>query len=110
LTQDDLDLLSRYLILFVDDIVLFTADPANLQAQLDNNNRYSLNWGLKINVTKTKICVFEKRKQVHREEFFISNENVEYVDQYTCLGVLFSHTGNMLRYYKNKLYVHTIIF
>ena len=30
--------------------------------------------GFKINVAKTKICVFEKRKQVHREEFFISNE------------------------------------
>ena len=51
--------------------------------------------GFKINVAKTKICVFEKRKQVHREEFYISNENVEYVDQFTYLGVTFLHMGNM---------------
>ena len=43
---------------------------------------------------------FGKRKQVHKEEFYISNENVEYVDQFTYLGTgdlgaIFSHTGNM---------------
>ena len=32
---------------------------------------------------------------VHREELDISNENVEYVDQFTYLGVIFSHTVNM---------------
>ena len=32
---------------------------------------------------------------VHREELYISNENVEYVDQFTYLRVIFSHTGNM---------------
>ena len=36
----------------------------------------------------------KKRKQVHREELYISNENVEYVDQFTYLGVNISHTGN----------------
>jgi len=50
LTQDDLDLLSRYPILFVDGIVLFTTDPASVQAQIDNSYRYSLKWGLTINV------------------------------------------------------------
>ena len=37
---------------------------------------------------------FKKRKQVHRAEFYISNENVEYIDQFTYLGVNFSHKGN----------------
>mgnify|MGYP000019394631 FL=1 len=60
LTQDDLDLLSRYLILFADDIILFTTDPASLQAHIDNIYTYSLKWSLKSNV-----CVFEKRKQFH---------------------------------------------
>ena len=61
-TQDDLELLSRYLILFADDIVLFTTDPASLQTQIDNSYRYSLKLGLKINVAKTNICVFWKTK------------------------------------------------
>jgi len=50
---------------------------------------------LRINVAKTKICVFEEGKQAHKEEFFISNQIVEFVDQFTYLGVIFSHTGKL---------------
>ena len=34
LTDKDLDLLSMFLILFADDIVLFTTDPVSLQSQI----------------------------------------------------------------------------
>jgi len=54
-----------------------------------------LKWSLRINVAKTKICVFEEGKQAHKEEFFISNQIVEFVDQFTYLGVIFSHTGKL---------------
>ena len=55
----------------------------------------SIKWGLTINVATTKICVFEKRKQVHRLVVYTSNGNVEYVDQFTYLCVIFSHTVNV---------------
>ena len=44
--------LCMYLMLFADDIVLFTTDHISLQAQIDNIYQYSLRWGLKINVKK----------------------------------------------------------
>ena len=46
LSDKDLDLLSRYLILFADDIVLFTTDPVSLQTQIDSIYQYSGKWGL----------------------------------------------------------------
>jgi len=53
--------LSMFMPLFADDIALFTTDPASLQKQLDVVASYSNNWGLKINVNKTKICFFGKK-------------------------------------------------
>ena len=63
LCDNDLNMLTKYLILFADDIVLFTTDAKTLQLQIDKLAHYSYTWGLKINVNKTKVCVFEKRKQ-----------------------------------------------
>lgn len=96
MSNNDLNLLSKYLLLFADDIVLFTTDPASLQAQVDNVFEYSCKWGLKINVNKTKICVFEKRKSVHNFNLFINGQLVEKVDSFTYLGVKFSYTGSFV--------------
>ena len=63
LTNNDLRILSIYLLLFTDDIVLFTTDRESLQSQVDNIVRYSNQWSLKINVSKTKVCVFRKKNQ-----------------------------------------------
>ena len=56
-------MLSIYLLLFADDMVIFTTDKNSLQYQLDSIYMYSSKWGLKINTAKTKILVFEKRKK-----------------------------------------------
>ena len=95
LTDKDYDLLSMFLILFADDIVLFTTDPGSLQAQLDSLYHYSTKWGLKINANKTKVCCFEKRKQNAYPEFYINGEVIELVDNFTYLGLNFTHNGNM---------------
>ena len=94
LSEKDLELLSMYLILFADDIVLFTTDPISLQHQLDNIYEYSVHNGLKINVNKTKVCIFEKRKQQHNLNFVINGESIELVNEFTYLGLKFTYTGN----------------
>ena len=50
--EKDLNEFCMNLILFADDIVLFTTDPISLQAQIDNIYHYSSRWGFKINVKK----------------------------------------------------------
>jgi hypothetical protein len=85
-----------YIILFADDIVLFTTNPVSLQSQIDNIFHYSEKWGLKINVNKTKICVFEKRRSNDVNiDFYINGEKIEQVDNFTYLGINFMYTGNM---------------
>ena len=85
MTDTDLELLSKYLIAFADDIVLFTTNPESLQLQINEIYKYSLEWSLKINVNKTKICVFEKRKQTRHIDFFIGEEKIEIVDNFVAL-------------------------
>ena len=96
LTDNDLDLLSMFLILFADDIVLFTTDPGSLQSQIDSIYQFSERWSLKITISKTKLCVFEKRKLSNYPDIFVNNENIEQVDCFTYLGVKSWYTGNMI--------------
>jgi len=70
-----------YMLLFADDIVLFTTDYVSLQVQLNSLYEY-VKWGLKINVNKTKVCVFEKRKVNRNIKFYINKELVEVVDNF----------------------------
>ena len=69
--------LSILLLLFADDLALFTTDKHSLQAQSYSIHLYSTRWGFTINVAKTKMCVLEKRKERHSFEWFINNENEE---------------------------------
>ena len=93
--EKDLNELCMYLMLFADDIVLFTTDPISSQAQIYNIYQYSLRWGLKINVKKTKMCNFEIRKQNHGTEFFIENQKIDIVDNFTYLGINFKYNGSL---------------
>ena len=96
LTENDLNLLSAYMLLFADDIVIFTTSEESLQALLNNLNVYSLNWGLKINVSKTKVCIFEKRKSRCNYVWYINGSELDIVDSFSYLGVKFYYTGNMM--------------
>lgn len=51
---------------------------------------------MKINVSKTKVCIFENRKRSNHADIFINEEKVENVDSFTYLGVKFYYTGNMV--------------
>jgi hypothetical protein len=55
---------------------------------------YSVKWGLTINVNKTKICVFEKRKQIRNFNWFIDGNSIEELDSFCYLGIKFSKNGN----------------
>ena len=44
-----------FLLLFADDIVIFSKDPMELQTLLEKLHVYSSEWGLRVNIRKTKI-------------------------------------------------------
>ena len=46
-----------FLLLIADDMVTFSKDPMELQTLLEKLHVYSSEWGLRVNIRKTKICV-----------------------------------------------------
>ena len=94
-------LMFYHCIIFADDIALFTTSPETLQMQLNSIYEYSWRSGLKINSSKTKICIFEKRKSSDLYKWTIYNYELKSVSSFCYLGVTFYYTGYMLHSIKN---------
>jgi hypothetical protein len=65
------------------------------------NKSYSDNWKLTVNTSKTKVLVFLKGRRM-QYSFTYGNENLEVVEEFKYLGVLFSRSGSFL---KAKTYI-----
>ena len=84
-----------FLLLFADDMVLFSKDPMELQSLLDKLYAFSTEWGLKVNTRKTKVCVFENRRTQIDQRWLIHGEPLEIVDSFCYLGMKFHYNGNL---------------
>ena len=83
-------------LLYADDLLLISTSAEGLQQSLDRLSKYCQDWLLKINPTKTKVIVFQKKSRksaIDKHNFMVSNENIEIVNNYTYLGVKFSANG-----------------
>ena len=69
-----------FLLLFADDMVIFSKDPTELQTLLEKLHVYSSEWGLRVNIRKTKICVFENRRTQRNQTWSINGEPFETAD------------------------------
>ena len=98
---DNLLSLFMYILVFADDIALFTTDYQSLQSQLNALYNYSEKWGLKINAKKTKVLIFQKRWQQMDCTFTINGEVLDVVDSFCYLGIKLTHTGNLLNAIKS---------
>ena len=85
-----------FLLLFADDAVLFSKSPESLQSMLDKLQEYSSFWNLNVNKEKTKIMIFEKGKTASKR-FYYDNYELELVDSFKYLGVMFYKNGNFYR-------------
>ena len=103
LAQDDnecitIEQLSIYLLLFADDAVIFSETPSGLQKSLDNTECYCKRWNLTVNVEKTKIVVFRKGEMIaQNERWTYDNQEIEIVNSFNYLGVVFSSGGSMMQ-------------
>ena len=98
LTNDNSDLksmLKLFVLLYADDTVMMSDSRQQLQKALDVLSIYCLKWKLDVNVDKTKIVIFHKRKC--REKFKFNGNDVEVVDSFRYLGIEFSRTGNFAK-------------
>ena len=96
--NDELEaFLKLYILLYADDTIVMAETPNDLQVALNAVSNYCELWKLKINVNKTKIIRFAKRKspvnQNNQYNFLLNGEKVDVVDHYVYLGTTISYNG-----------------
>ena len=77
-------------LMYAGDIVLLSTTPAGLQDKLNKLHRFCEDWCLEVNVTKTKVLIFNKPGRLLENKFYFSEECLENVRHYRYLGVHFS--------------------
>ena len=71
-TNDEmLTLLKLYVLLYADDTIIMAESPNELQLALDALSEYCQSWKLKINIDKSKIMCFTKKKTTNSRSRFL---------------------------------------
>ena len=83
------------LILYAVDMVLFSDNRFGLQQGLNRLYGYCSNWGLTVNVDKTKCMVFKHGGRINAfDKWTYDNQPLETVARFRYLGFVFLSTGN----------------
>ena len=92
-----------YILLFADDTVILAENPNDLQASLNEMEKYCDTSDLHINVNKTKILIFSRGK-VRKHHIFNFGEHIlDTVDEYNYLGLVFNYNAKF-KIAKSHLY------
>ena len=89
-------------LLYADDTIILSNTASGLQKLLHDLDSYCTRWRLRVNSSKTKVVVFGKRKAKTKSKFTYRNEELELVDEFKYLGVVFNCNAT---FKKCRLYV-----
>ena len=89
-----IDLIQLFVLIYADDIILMATTASDLQKALDILENYCIRWKLTVNVIKTKIVIFRKGGRLPLNiKFTYTGVEIEIVNKYSYLGVLFTSGG-----------------
>ena len=96
----DVPILSNMMIshlLWADDLILLALNPQSLQKMLLILEAYCTEWGLRVNISKTAVMVFNKSGKLLKESsgFFYGEINIPAAREYCYLGITFALTGSL---------------
>ena len=102
--EDKLNIyLKLFALLYADDTVLMAETHDDLQNILNKFGEYCNTWRLKANTDKTKVIVFFPRgRQSTNLKFTLNGSELEIVNEFNYLGILFNRTGNFNKLLKSK--------
>ena len=90
--DDYLDIYLKLLILvYADDTIILCDSEDKMKQALLALYNYCEDWKLKLNCNKSKIVVFSKGKVRHNYNFEFGGDNIEVVENYKCLRLLFNY-------------------
>ena len=93
--------------MYADDIVLLSTTAAGLQEKQNKLRNFCHDWGLEVNVTKTKVLIFNKAGRLLEDKFHFDENCLENVRQYRYLGVHFSES-DVFNYAQDDIFKKSI--
>ena len=91
----DIHHIKLFLLLYADDITLFSETAEGLQRALNLLSTYCQRWKLSVNTNKTKIMIFRKGGILPRDlKFYYNGIEIEIVNTFSYLGIVFSPGGS----------------
>ena len=91
----DLNMFKMFMLLYADDIVIFSNTAEELQYGLNLLSEYCAKWKLKVNVSKSKILIFRAGGLLPRNlSFSYEGEVLEIVKSFKYLGIVFTAGGS----------------
>ena len=82
-----------YILLYADDTVILAENPNDLQASLNEMEKYCDTFDLHINVNKTRILIFSRGKLRKHHIFNFGEHILDTVDEYNYLGLVFNYNA-----------------
>ena len=84
-------------LLWADDLLLVSSSASGLQNSITKMGLFYDTLGLKVNINKTQIIIFNKRgvKLDNKYTFTLNEKKVEIVDEYQYLGLKLKPSGSM---------------
>ena len=82
-------------LLYADDLILLSESPIGLQNQLNVVHNYCQDWKLEVNYNKSKVIIFENRKDTSSNNYtyHIDSHEIERVYSYKYLGIIINYKG-----------------
>ena len=85
--------LQTHLLLFADDLVLLADSHSGLQDSMNRLSEFCKASELRVNTEKTKVVVFNKKKQ--EPQLSLSDTKVEFTKEYKYLGIILAENGSL---------------
>ena len=85
-----------FVLWYADDTVILSESKEGMQSVLNIFQSYCDKWKLTVNVNKTKVLVFSKRKCQQNFNFTLNGEKLDVIDSYTYLGITFKCNGSFV--------------
>ena len=89
-------------LLYADDTVLLAESAEELQLALDALEKYCKKWDLTVNLDKTNVVIFSLGRVKAPIKFLFEGKEVQVVDDYTFLGVIFNFNGCFKKAIENQ--------
>ena len=98
------------ILLFADDLTIFSLAREDLQKRMSILEHYSNDWGLELILSKKKNILFNKyidfdntKEQLRKFKFSFERKEIEIVKQYTYLGFTFMSSGKRHQRIENSV-------